>query len=84
MIDETELEAKVKTLWIIEDSMKTLAKKAAQTRAVLKTIERTESGASPTDSRTGQTMSDATRQEIYDANVIVANELITQYNSLVD
>lgn len=82
MIDEAELDSKIRSLKVVLLNLRKATSKTDQTLVSLKSLEQSD-GQNPLDTRTGQTMSDATRQEIYDACASVADDLIAKYNSLV-
>lgn len=75
MIDDDALEVKIRSLRVVELDSTERAEKAARTRRSLEEIS-LKDGANPPDARTGALMSDATRQEIYDACMAAADELI--------
>ena len=74
-INDNDLQIKINTL------VSSIAGKQESVRMMLHTLESLRSiqldgTANPNDDRTGQTMSDATRQAIYDACMAKADELL--------
>lgn len=75
MIDDTALANKIRTLRAVEIDAGARAENARRIRASLELVV-AKGGANPVDARTGAAMSDATRQEIYDACMAAADGLI--------
>lgn len=74
-VDETNLNLKVNSL---ESLLIDEQDKIARIRHTLESLHsiQQQNGANPKDDRTGQLMSDATRQEIYNACIPVADEFL--------
>lgn len=75
-VDENNIAVKCTSLQALTAEYKLKLSKIEDTYQILRSIQRTEDGVNPLDTRTGRAMTDTTRLEIYNAAVATASELL--------